>query len=86
MPMQHPLTLADQRRTLLMHVLQDAPGQYTWRIFVEEHCGCSDADCTLEATEHYRSEAEAEAACWAVGNQMLSGPRNAGQAGEARAT
>ncbi|MNT57950.1 hypothetical protein D3C72_1953580 [compost metagenome] len=50
---------------------------------MEERCGAADADCTVAATSSYASHAEAEAACWAAGNQMLDGPR---AAGEARAT
>ncbi len=82
MPTQ-PLTLTDQHRTLLMHVLEDAPGHYTWRIVVEENCGGAECDSTIEATSEYTSRAEAEAACWAAGNQLLNGPR---VASEARAT
>jgi hypothetical protein len=74
-----PLTLADSHRTLVLHVLEDPPGLYTWRIVMEEHCGAADADCTIEATSAYQSEAEAEAACWAAGNYMLDGPRAAGE-------
>ncbi|WP_354687501.1 hypothetical protein [Cupriavidus necator] len=78
-----PLTLTDDHRTLVLHVMEDPPGQYTWRIIMEERCGAADADCTVEATSSYASHAEAEAACWAAGNQMLDGPR---AAGEVRAT
>lgn len=73
----HPLSLTDHRRTLVMHVLEDPPGRYTWRIVVEEKCGGADCDSTIEAHSDYASHAEAEAACWAAGNGMLDGPRNA---------
>lgn len=73
----HPMSLSDQRRTLVMHVLEDPPGRYTWRIVVEEKCGGADCDSTIEAQSDYGSHAEAEAACWAAGNGMLDGPRKA---------
>lgn len=78
-----PLTLADEHRTLLMHVLENEPGHYTWRIVVEESFGGADCDSMIEAALDYRSRAEAEAACWAAGNEILHGPR---VAGEVRAT
>ena len=71
----HPMSLSDQRRTLVMHVMEDPPGRYTWRIVVEEKCGGADCDSTIEAHTDYPSHAEAEAACWAAGNGMLDGPR-----------
>ena len=72
-----PLTLSDHHRTLVLHVLEEPSGQYTWRIVMEELCGAADADCTVEAPSTYSSHAEAEAACWAAGNGMLDGPRAA---------
>lgn len=74
-----PLTLTDNHRTLVLHVLEDAPGQFTWRIIMEERCGAADEDCTVAAPGIYRSYAEAEAACWAAGNGILNGPRAAGE-------
>lgn len=76
----HPMTLTDHHRTLVMHVLEDPPGRYTWRIVVEERCGGADCDSTIEAAADYPSHAEAEAACWAAGNGMLDGVRTAGEA------
>lgn len=73
-----PLTLSDSRRTLVMHVLEDPPGRYSWRIVVEEHCGGADCDSTIESALDYASRAEAEAACWACGNGMLDAPRKTG--------
>ncbi|WP_454766218.1 hypothetical protein [Cupriavidus campinensis] len=70
-----PMTLSDHRRTLVMHVLEDPPGRYTWRIVVEEKCGGADCDSTIEASTDYPSQIEAEAACWAAGNSMLEGQR-----------
>ncbi|MGH8788640.1 MAG: hypothetical protein ACREYA_26660 [Cupriavidus necator] len=78
-----PLTLTDDHRTLVLHVLEDAPGQFTWRIVMQERCGAADEDCTVAAPSTYGSRAEAEAACWAAGNGILNGPR---AAGELRAT
>jgi hypothetical protein len=80
MPTNHPMTLADHRRTLVMHVLEDSPGHFTWRIVVEEKCGGAECDSMIEATADYASHAEAEAACWAAGNSMLDSPRAAGEA------
>ncbi|KWR87142.1 hypothetical protein [Cupriavidus sp. IDO] len=79
----HSLTLTDDHRTLVLQVLEYGPGLYTWRIVMEELCGCADEDCTVEATSMYASHAEAEAACWLTGNSILNGPR---AAGEVRAT
>lgn len=73
----NPMTLADHRRTLVMHVMEDPPGRYTWRIIVEEKCGGADCDSMIEASRDYASQAEAEAACWAAGNGMLDGQRAA---------
>jgi len=77
----HPLTLTDQHRTLVLHVLEDHPGSYCWRIVVEE-CGGAAAECdsTIESPSAYPSHAEAEAACWAAGNRLLDGIRTAGEA------
>ncbi|PZX25987.1 conserved hypothetical protein [Cupriavidus phytorum] len=74
-----PLTLTDNYRTLVLHVLEDGTGQFTWRIVMEERCGAADEDCTVAAPGTYRSYAEAEAACWAAGNGILNGPRAAGE-------
>lgn len=80
-----PLTLSDNRRTLVMHVLEDPPGRYSWRIVVEEHCGGAECDSMIESPQHYASHAEAEAACWACGNGMVDVPRQTGDmAGKAR--
>ncbi|GMG93377.1 hypothetical protein SGO26_21045 [Cupriavidus metallidurans] len=79
MPTTHPMTLTDHRRTLVMHVLEDPPGRYTWRIVVEEKCGGAECDSMIEAAADYPSHAEAEAACWAAGNSMLDKPRAAGE-------
>jgi len=73
-----PTMLSDKRRTLVMHVMEDPPGRYSWRIVVEEHCGGADCDSTIESSMHYASMAEAEAACWACGNGMLDLPRTTG--------
>ncbi|MNY16320.1 hypothetical protein D3C86_1495810 [compost metagenome] len=75
----HPTTIADHRRTLVMHVMEDPPGRYTWRIVVEEKCGGADCDSMIEAATDYGSQAEAEAACWAAGNSMLEGQRAASE-------
>ncbi|WP_019450981.1 hypothetical protein [Cupriavidus sp. BIS7] len=77
MPTTHPMSLTDHRRTLVMHVLEDPPGRFTWRIVVEEKCGGADCDSMIEAASDYPSHAEAEAACWAAGNSMLDTPRAA---------
>ncbi|NUO84599.1 MAG: hypothetical protein HOQ33_21410 [Cupriavidus sp.] len=74
-----PLTLTDDHRTLVLHILEDGTGQFTWRIVMEERCGAADEDCTLAAPGTYSSYAEAEAACWAAGNGILNGPRAAGE-------
>jgi len=79
MPTPHPMTLTDHHRTLVMHVLEDPPGRFTWRIVVEEKCGGAECDSMIEAASDYPSHAEAEAACWAAGNSMLDTPRVAGE-------
>jgi hypothetical protein len=53
MPTTHPMTLTDHRRTLVMHVLEDPPGRYTWRIVVEEKCGGAECDSMIEAAADY---------------------------------
>ncbi|MDT6962011.1 hypothetical protein QTN24_10935 [Cupriavidus sp. SZY C1] len=78
----HPMSLSDHRRTLVMHVMEDPPGRYTWRIVVEEKCGGADCDSMIEAQTDYPSHAEAEAACWATGNGMLDGRRIASEVGD----
>jgi hypothetical protein len=74
-----PLTLTDDHRTLVLHILEDAPGRFTWRIVMQERCGAADEDCTVAAPGTYNSYAEAEASCLAAGNGILDGPRAAGE-------
>jgi hypothetical protein len=77
----NPVTLTDQHRTLILHVFEMQPEQYTWRMVLEETCGCADGDCTFEAQTSYPTRVQAEAAAWAEGNRLLHGPRIAGECG-----
>lgn len=76
-----PLTLSDQHRTVVLHVIELAPAHYTWKLVLEEHCGSADCDCTIDGQASYPSRIQAQAAAWAAGNLLLHGPRTAGECG-----
>ncbi|KAA0180649.1 MbtH protein [Cupriavidus sp. H18C1] len=69
------LSLSDQHRTVVLHVIELQPQAYTWQMVLEEHCGSADCDCIIEAHAEWPTQAEAQAAGWAECNRLLNGPR-----------
>lgn len=80
---EHPVTLTDQHRTVVLHVFEVAPAQFSWCLVLEETCGSADCDCTIEGHMRYATRIEAEAAAWAEGNRLLNGTRTASECNNA---
>lgn len=75
--MQTPtLTVSDRHRTVVLHVFEVQPQQYTWQMVLEEHCGAADCDCIIDAPLRWPTQAQAQAAGWAECNRLLHGPRS----------
>lgn len=70
------LSLSDAYRTVVLHILEVQPEQFTWQLVLEEHCGAADCDCIIDAPLSWPTRAQAQAAGWAECNRLLQGARS----------